>query len=105
MNPRWRLIFALAVFVAWIDLGHLNPLIALAIASLKSTLVVLFFMHMRHSDRLVWLSFITALVFVGLLLGGSLDDELTRTTPTFLPEPLPGTGEPVMGLDGASATR
>ena len=39
--------------VAFIDLGVFNPIIALAIACVKASLVVLFFMHIKYSSRLL----------------------------------------------------
>ncbi len=52
--------------------------VALAIAIVKGTLVALFFMHLwdqRGANRLV---FVTALVFVALLIGLTLSDNATR---------------------------
>ena len=39
-----------------------NTVIALTIASVKATLVVLYFMHVRYSPRLVWVIVASALV-------------------------------------------
>ena len=44
----------LTVWVAFLDLGPLNTIAALAIAVFKATLVVLFFMHVKYSPRLTW---------------------------------------------------
>ena len=43
---------ALTVGIAFVDLGPLNIVAALAIAVFKATLVVLFFMHVKYSTRL-----------------------------------------------------
>jgi cytochrome c oxidase subunit 4 len=45
---------ALTVLVAFFDLGPLNNIVMLLIASVKALLVVLFFMHVRWSTRLTW---------------------------------------------------
>ncbi len=37
--------------------GQLNVVIALTIAVIKATLVVLYFMHVRYSPRLIWVVF------------------------------------------------
>jgi cytochrome c oxidase subunit 4 len=58
---------ALTVWVATIDLGRMNVVVALTIACAKALLVVLFFMHARHSSRLTWV-FIGAGVFWFLIL-------------------------------------
>jgi cytochrome c oxidase subunit 4 len=42
--------------VSYIDLGSFNAVVALAIACLKMTLVVLFFMHVKYSSRLTKLT-------------------------------------------------
>lgn len=64
--------------VAFIDLGIWNPVVALAIACTKATLVVLFFMHVRYSSKLTML--VVAIGFFWLLIMISLDltDYLTR---------------------------
>ncbi|MFB3904808.1 MAG: cytochrome C oxidase subunit IV family protein [Acidobacteriota bacterium] len=53
--------------VAFVDLGPLNTFVALTIAVVKATLVVLYFMHLRYSARLTWI-FVGAGVFWFLIL-------------------------------------
>jgi len=43
---------ALTTFVAFQDLGPFNIVVALAIALVKASLVVLFFMHVKYSSKL-----------------------------------------------------
>jgi cytochrome c oxidase subunit 4 len=70
---------ALTVFAATLDLGALNAPVALAIATVKATLVALFFMHVYHaSERLTKLVVIAALFFLFLLLGLTMSDYATR---------------------------
>jgi cytochrome c oxidase subunit 4 len=65
--------------VAFIDLGPLNTIVALVIATTKALLVVLIFMHVKYaSERLVKVVLISALFFLLLLLGLSLADYTTR---------------------------
>jgi len=59
--------------IAWLDLG-----LALGIAALKATLVVLFFMHVKYSSRLVWLFVGAAFAWLGLLIVGTLHDYWSR---------------------------
>ncbi|MGD0345548.1 MAG: cytochrome C oxidase subunit IV family protein [Terracidiphilus sp.] len=73
---------ALTVIASFIDLGewHIapgltlfwNPVVALAIATTKMMLVVLFFMHVKYSTKLTKLTvaagFFTFLVLVGMTL-------------------------------------
>ena len=44
----------ITVAAAFVDLGNLNVIVALAIAVVKATLVVLFFMHVKYSSKLTW---------------------------------------------------
>ena len=76
--------FTLVVFtglttaVAFLDLGLANPVVALTIAIIKATLVVLFFMHLRYSSRLTWVVGGAALFWLGILLVLLLSDYATR---------------------------
>ena len=58
--------------------GPLNVIIALTIACIKATLVVLFFMHLRYGSRLVWVVFASALFWLGILFALTLSDYWTR---------------------------
>jgi cytochrome c oxidase subunit IV len=69
---------AITVAVAFIDLGLLNPVVALSIAVVKATLVVLFFMHLKYSSRLVWIVGGAAIFWLGILLVLLLSDYATR---------------------------
>ena len=66
------------VGVAFVDLGRLNVVVALAVAILKATMVVLFFMHVKYSSRLTQLVVIAALAWLAILFGVTLTDYLTR---------------------------
>jgi cytochrome c oxidase subunit 4 len=55
-----------------------NTVIALTIASFKATLVVLYFMHVRYSSRLVWVIVISALFWMGILFALTFSDYFTR---------------------------
>src|SRR5271169_2408234 len=69
----------LTVFAATLDLGKYNAAVALTIASVKATLVALFFMHVWHaSEKLTKLVVIAALFFLLLLLGLTMSDYATR---------------------------
>jgi cytochrome c oxidase subunit IV len=69
----------LTVFAATLDLGPFNAPVALAIATVKATLVALFFMHVYHaSERLTKLVVVGALFFLLLLLGLTMTDYATR---------------------------
>jgi len=55
-----------------------NTVIALTIASVKATLVVLYFMHVRYSSRLVWVIVASALFWLGIMFALTFSDYFTR---------------------------
>jgi cytochrome c oxidase subunit IV len=68
----------LTVGVAMIDLGRLNIVAALTIATLKALLVLLYFMHLRYSTRLPWLAVAGGFFWLAVLILLSMSDVLTR---------------------------
>lgn len=66
------------VLVAEVDLGAMNDVVALAIAVTKAVLVVLIFMHVRHSTRLTKLTVVAGLFWLAILLALTLGDYFTR---------------------------
>jgi cytochrome c oxidase subunit 4 len=58
--------------------GKLNVIIALTIAVVKATLVVLYFMHVRYSSRLIWVVFTSALFWLVILFALTFSDYWTR---------------------------
>jgi cytochrome c oxidase subunit 4 len=73
----------MTVWISGFDLGPLNTMVALAIAGVKATLVVLFFMHVKYGTRLTKLAIIAALYWFGILLALTLSDYLTRPWRTY----------------------
>ena len=70
---------ALTVYASGVDLGRYNAAVALTIATIKATLVALFFMHIKGaSEKLTKLVVIAALFFLLILLGLSMSDYATR---------------------------
>ncbi len=69
---------ALTVFAAFVDLGWANVAVALAIAVVKATLVVLFFMHVKENTRLIPAVIFSGLFMLILLLVNLLADYGTR---------------------------
>jgi cytochrome c oxidase subunit 4 len=60
------------VGAAYVDLGVLNPIVALAIACFKAVIVILFFMHVKYQSKLVKMTvgagFFTFLVLIMMTL-------------------------------------
>jgi cytochrome c oxidase subunit 4 len=57
------------VVTSRLDLGAFNIVLALAIASLKASLVAMFFMHLRYEHRFQTVIFLGALFFAALFVG------------------------------------
>jgi cytochrome c oxidase subunit IV len=67
------------VWVANFNLpGPLNAIVALSIAVLKATLVVLYFMHVRYSSKLTWVFVAAGIIWLIILFAFTLSDYLTR---------------------------
>jgi cytochrome c oxidase subunit IV len=68
----------LTTAVAFVDLGALNTVVALAIAVAKMLLVILFFMHVRNSSGLTRIVILAGFFWLAILLTLTLSDVLTR---------------------------
>ncbi len=64
----------LTVAVTWKDFGKANIYVALAIAVVKASLVVLYFMHLRWDSPFNAIALIAALVFVGIFISATIGD-------------------------------
>jgi cytochrome c oxidase subunit IV len=70
----------LTVVAAHINLGPFNAAVALTIATIKATLVALYFMHVKgSSEKMTKVVVISAIFFLLLLLALSMADYGTRT--------------------------
>ncbi|HEY0797300.1 MAG TPA: cytochrome C oxidase subunit IV family protein [Acidisarcina sp.] len=68
----------LTVGAAFVDLGAFNPVIAILIACIKAVLVVLFFMHVFYSSRLMKLTVAAGFFTFLVLITMTLTDYLSR---------------------------
>jgi cytochrome c oxidase subunit 4 len=57
------------VGVSRIELGALNIWVAILIASLKSSLVLLYFMHLKHEGRFIRITFVVTVFTLAVLIG------------------------------------
>jgi len=73
----------LTVQAAYFDLGAFNTVVAVGIAVIKATLVVLFFMHVKYSTRLTWAVVAGSLFWLGILFVLTFGDYLTRAWRTY----------------------
>ena len=68
----------LTVVAAFQNFGQWNIVIALGIASIKASLVVLYFMHARYSVGRTKLVIVCAVFWLGIMLALTLSDYSTR---------------------------
>jgi cytochrome c oxidase subunit 4 len=71
------------ILTAWVAFfnfpGPMNAVVALTIAVIKATLVILYFMHMRYSPRLIWVVFGSALFWLAIMFALTFSDYSTRS--------------------------
>jgi cytochrome c oxidase subunit 4 len=72
------LLTLLTYAAAFVSLGPLNTLIALAIAAIKAVLIIMFFMHARYSTGITRVVIGAGLLWLGILIIGTMDDFITR---------------------------
>ncbi|HEX8891365.1 MAG TPA: cytochrome C oxidase subunit IV family protein [Pyrinomonadaceae bacterium] len=72
----------LTYYAAQVNLDNIfrgaNTVVALTIAVIKATLVVLYFMHVRYSTRLTWVIVAAAIFWLGILFVYTMSDYATR---------------------------
>jgi cytochrome c oxidase subunit 4 len=68
----------LTVWAAYVDLGILNPVVALAIACTKAVIVILFFMHVKYQSKLVKLTVTSGFFTFLVLITMTLTDYISR---------------------------
>jgi cytochrome c oxidase subunit 4 len=66
------------IWAAFQNFGKFNIVIALAIATIKATLVVLYFMHARYSPKRTQLVIVCAVFWLAIMLALTLADYDTR---------------------------
>jgi cytochrome c oxidase subunit IV len=69
---------ALTVIVAQFDFGPMNAVVAMTVAVTKMMLVLLFFMHVRYSSRLIWVIVSSMFFWLLILLLLTLTDYRSR---------------------------
>jgi cytochrome c oxidase subunit 4 len=76
----WLVVLMLLTIAAWaVSLGPFNIIIAMLIAIIKAVLVIMYFMHVKYSGRLVWVFSAGAFFWLGILLVLTMSDYLSRT--------------------------
>ena len=77
----------LTYYAATVDMDHIfpgmNTLVALLIAFTKMAFVMLFFMHVYWSPRLIWLSAIGSFFWLAIMFAFTMADYFTRVSGVF----------------------
>ena len=76
-------LLTVTVFAAYLPLGTLNTIVALAIAATKAALVAAIFMELRERDSLTLAFAIAGFFWLGIMLWLAFSDYVTR--PNFPP--------------------
>jgi cytochrome c oxidase subunit 4 len=66
------------VAVAFLDLGPLNNVVAMGIAVVKASLVILFFMHVKYASRLTGVVLLSGVFWLAIMVGLTFVDYASR---------------------------
>jgi len=67
---------AITVAVSYFDFGVFNLLVAMGVATVKATLVALYFMHLRYDSPFNAIIFVIGVVCLGLFLAITMLDSI-----------------------------
>ena len=71
-------LLVLTVGVAYVPLGVWNSAVAMTVATIKAVLILLFFMHLYESDKLMWIFAFSGIAWLFMLVIAVLVDIFTR---------------------------
>jgi cytochrome c oxidase subunit 4 len=71
-------LLVISIIVSELHLGRLGPILSLAIAAVKVTLVALYFMHLRRASSTARIFAVAGVFWLAILLGLTLVDFSTR---------------------------
>src|SRR3990167_2773423 len=77
----WIILLVLSVITDWVsyhNYGILNIVVAMGVATVKASLVCLYFMHLKYDNRLNQVVFVASFVFLAIFAGLTASDELFR---------------------------
>lgn len=63
------LLTVLTILLSRVDVGRLNIWLTLLVAGTKASLVLLFFMHLKHEGRAFSATFLVTIFFVAIIVG------------------------------------
>ncbi len=62
------LLTGITIAVSYVDLGKFNVWVALLVASIKGSLVLMFFMHLKYEGKVFVYSFLSTLFFLAIMI-------------------------------------
>jgi len=68
----------ITVAVSFADFGGFNLVVAMLIATIKATLVALYFMHLKYDNKLYLSIFVISLLFLAVFIVFTMFDTLNR---------------------------
>ena len=71
-------LLVITVSVAFLPLGVWNSAVAMTVATAKAVLILLFFMHLYDSDKLIWIFALSGTAWLFMLVISVLVDVFTR---------------------------
>jgi cytochrome c oxidase subunit 4 len=78
------ILLAITVGVSYIHLGWLNAAAAVGIAVVKAVIIILFFMHVRYSPKVLWIFVGAGFFWLGIMMVLTLGEYFTRA---YMPPP------------------
>jgi cytochrome c oxidase subunit IV len=99
----WIVLLALTLLTWWTGRMHLPTVgiyLAMFIASVKATLVILFFMHLWEQKGVNRVVIVSAFIMVATLMLGTFADVATRSVYLLPKMEVPGAGVPGAGAEG-----
>jgi cytochrome c oxidase subunit 4 len=102
----WFILLTCTVLTVWtgyMDLGKVNLPLALCIATLKASLVVWYFMHMKDAAGTNRIVFVTSFIFMFVMIFGVFGDLWTRNEMS-LPSAAPSTEGPEIQVPESAGT-
>ena len=77
----WGALMALTAITVWVStvhLGFLNVVVAMGIASVKASLVVFFFMHLKYENLTLKTMVLVAFIILAIFIGFTFFDTANR---------------------------
>ncbi len=71
-------LLVLTYLASLFNLGSWGIAIALGIAACKAVLIILYFMHVKVSNQLIWIAAAVGFIWLGIMMGLTMNDYISR---------------------------